>query len=77
MNSSVFFGVATISYILAMILYISYLAFRKNAIGFVATTITIAGFVSQTLAILLRWAEFKEIGGMGWLRAVPLWVNQE
>ncbi len=72
MNSSVFFGVATLAYILAMILYISYLAFRKNAIGLVATTVTIGGFVSQTLAILLRWAEFKEIGGMGWLRAVPL-----
>jgi len=72
MNSSVFFGLATIAYIFAMILYISYLAFRKSGVGIVATTLTIAGFVSQTLAILLRWAEFKEIGGMGWLRAVPL-----
>jgi cytochrome c-type biogenesis protein CcsB len=72
MNSSVFFGLATIAYISAMILYISYLAFRKNAVGLVATTVTIAGFVSQTLAIVLRWAEFKDIGGLGWLRAVPL-----
>jgi cytochrome c-type biogenesis protein CcsB len=72
MSSSVFFGIATIAYIFAMILYISYLAFRKNGVGLVATGVTIAGFVSQTLAILLRWAEFKEIGGMGWLRAVPL-----
>jgi cytochrome c-type biogenesis protein CcsB len=72
MNSSVFFGLATVAYIFAMILYISYLAFKKNAVGMVATTITVAGFVSQTCAILLRWAEFKEIGGMGWLRAVPL-----
>jgi cytochrome c-type biogenesis protein CcsB len=72
MSSSVFFGLATIAYIFAMILYISYLAFKKNSVGLVATTFTIAGFVSQTLAILLRWAEFKEIGGLGWLRAVPL-----
>lgn len=72
MNSSVFFGLATVAYIFAMILYISFLAFKKNSVGLVATTLTIAGFVSQTLAILLRWAEFKEIGGMGWLRAVPL-----
>ena len=72
MTSSVFFGLATIGYILAMILYIGYLAFRKSAVGVAATTITIAGFASQTLALLMRWAEFKEIGGMGWLRAVPL-----
>jgi cytochrome c-type biogenesis protein CcsB len=55
-----------------MMLYISYLAFRKSGIGMVATTITIVGFVSQTLALLLRWAEFAELGQMGWLRAVPL-----
>ncbi|MEW6714893.1 MAG: c-type cytochrome biogenesis protein CcsB [Nitrospirota bacterium] len=72
MTSSVFFGLATIAYIFAMILYIGYLAFRKNSVGIVATTVTIAGFVSQTLALLMRWAEFKEIGGMGWVRAVPL-----
>ncbi|MBA4374402.1 MAG: c-type cytochrome biogenesis protein CcsB, partial [Thermodesulfovibrio sp.] len=72
MTSSVFFGLATIAYIFAMILYIGYLAFRKSAVGTAATTITVAGFASQTLALLMRWAEFKEIGGMGWLRGVPL-----
>src|SRR5512143_4057759 len=70
--SSVFFGLSTIAYILAMVLYIGYLAFRKNQVGVLATTVTIAGFISQTLAILLRWKEFAEIGQMGLLRAVPL-----
>ncbi|MBI5634021.1 MAG: c-type cytochrome biogenesis protein CcsB [Nitrospirae bacterium] len=72
MKSSFFFGFATITYFVAMMLYISYLAFRKSGIGMVATTITIVGFVSQSLALLLRWAEFAELGQMGWLRAVPL-----
>jgi cytochrome c-type biogenesis protein CcsB len=72
MTSSVFFGLATIAYIFSMTLYIGYLAFRKRAVGVAATTITVAGFASQTLALLMRWAEFKEIGGMGWVRAVPL-----
>ncbi|UCE79648.1 MAG: c-type cytochrome biogenesis protein CcsB [Nitrospiraceae bacterium] len=72
MDSSVFFGVSTIAYFLAMISYISFLAFRKTQIGIIATTITIAGFVSQTAAIILRWIEFKDIGQMGWLRAAPL-----
>ncbi|HSB31878.1 MAG TPA: c-type cytochrome biogenesis protein CcsB [Candidatus Sulfobium mesophilum] len=70
--SSVFFGLSTIAYILAMVLYIGYLAFRKNQVGVVATMVTVAGFISQTLAILLRWKEFYEVGQMGWLRAVPL-----
>lgn len=71
-SSSVFFGLSTIAYILAMVLYIGYLAFRNRQVGMVATTVTIAGFISQTIAILLRWKEFYEIGQMGWLRAVPL-----
>ncbi|MBI5073873.1 MAG: c-type cytochrome biogenesis protein CcsB [Nitrospirae bacterium] len=72
MKSSFFFGFATITYFVAMMLYISYLAFRKSGIGVLATTITVVGFVSQTLALFLRWAEFAEVGQMGWLRAVPL-----
>jgi cytochrome c-type biogenesis protein CcsB len=72
MNSSVYFGLSTVAYILAMIAYIVYLAFRKNQIGVIATTITVAGFVSQTLAIGLRWKEFYDFGQMGFLRAAPL-----
>ena len=72
MDSSFFFGVATLVYILAMIAYIAYLAFRTPTIGVIATTATITGFVSQTLAFGLRWKEFSDIGQMGFLRAAPL-----
>ncbi len=72
MDSSFFFGISTMAYILAMIVYITYLAFRKTQIGITATTITIIGFVSQTMAILLRWKEFSDISGMGILRSAPL-----
>ncbi len=61
MTSSEFFGIATILYILAMIAYITYLAFRNNTVGMVATTITVAGFVSQTIAFLMRWSEFYRL----------------
>jgi cytochrome c-type biogenesis protein CcsB len=71
-NSHYLFGFSEIAYFLAMITYIIYIGFRKRAIGIVATTITIAGFVSQTLAIVLRAVEFHEIEQMGWLRAIPL-----
>jgi cytochrome c-type biogenesis protein CcsB len=60
------------AYILAMIIYIVYLAFKKPQIGIVATTVTVIGFITQTFAILLRWKEFYDIGKMGILRAAPL-----
>jgi cytochrome c-type biogenesis protein CcsB len=40
-----------------MIIYITYLAFRASRIGVAATTLTVVGFASQTLAIIIRWAE--------------------
>ena len=57
MESSLLFNIATLAYLAAMVLYISYLAFRKKAIGWTATAITLAGFVVQTVALLLRWRE--------------------
>ncbi len=60
------------AYITAMMTYIAYLAFRKSQIGVTATAVTIAGLVSQTLAIVLRWKEFAEMSGMGFLRSAPM-----
>jgi cytochrome c-type biogenesis protein CcsB len=72
MESSLFFGISTMAYITAMMIYITYLAFKKAPIGIVATTVTIVGFFSQTMAIILRWKEFAELSGMGILRSAPL-----
>ncbi len=57
MNSSLLFSIATLSYLVAMVLYISYLAFRKNGIGKAATAVTVFGFLVQTVALFLRWYE--------------------
>src|SRR4030042_4015521 len=72
MDSSFFFGISTMAYIVAMIIYITYLAFKKVQVGITATAVTILGFASQTLAIVLRWTEFAELSGMGFLRSAPL-----
>jgi len=72
MDSSFFFGISTMAYILAMIVYITYIAFRKQQIGITATIITIVGFISQTLAIILRWKEFADLSGMGFMKSAPL-----
>ncbi len=57
MNSSLLFSIATLSYLVAMVLYIGYLAFRKKGIGTTATIVTVFGFLVQTVALLLRWRE--------------------
>jgi cytochrome c-type biogenesis protein CcsB len=57
MNSSILFNIATLMYLAAMVLYISYLAFKKNGIGQTASIVTYAGFAIQTFALLTRWRE--------------------
>ena len=57
MESSLLFNIATLAYLVAMVLYISYLAFRKEGIGKTATIITLSGLVVQTVALFLRWRE--------------------
>jgi len=57
MNSPLLFSIATLSYLAAMVLYIGYLAFRKNGVGVSATIVTVFGFVIQTAALVLRWRE--------------------
>jgi ABC-type transport system involved in cytochrome c biogenesis permease subunit len=70
-------GIATVAYILAMMTYITFLATKKQPVGQAATTIIVIGFVSHTLAFLMRWKEFYDLNialGMGGdiLRATPL-----
>lgn len=72
MDSSLFYGVSTIAYIIAMVAYIAYLAFKKNQIGLAATALTTFGFVCHTIAFFLRWKEFDDIMQMGVLRSIPL-----
>jgi cytochrome c-type biogenesis protein CcsB len=72
MDSSIFFGISTVAYFLAMIIYITHLAFKNKLVGIAATSITIIGFASQTVAIILRWMEFADFTGMGIWRSAPL-----
>ncbi len=61
MNSSFFFGISTVGYILAMVFYIAYLVFRSRQVGVVATAVTVTSFISQTIAFFLRWGEFYQM----------------
>jgi cytochrome c-type biogenesis protein CcsB len=61
MNSSTFFGLSEMAYMMAMVAYIGYLVFKNKGIGVAATAITIFGFSSQTIAIIQRWIESYSI----------------
>lgn len=62
MDSSILFGIATLAYLIAMVLYISYLAFRKDGVGLAASIVTYAGLGIQTIALLMRWYESYQMG---------------
>ncbi len=76
MDSSQLFGISTVLYIVAMMLYITYLMTKNDGVGKAATTVTVVGFVAQSIAFLFRWLEFHQIMGIdginGWIRSVPL-----
>jgi cytochrome c-type biogenesis protein CcsB len=62
MNSSTLFTFATLAYLVAMVLYISYLVFKKGGIGKAATGATWTGLIVQTVALALRWSESYRMG---------------
>ena len=57
MSSQIFFDISAGAYILAMIIYVSYLVVRNRTVGIIATTMTIFGFVTQSTALIIRWVD--------------------
>jgi cytochrome c-type biogenesis protein CcsB len=62
MDSALLFTLATIAYLIAMVLYISFLVVRKDVIGKTASYITYAGLGVQTAALAMRWMESYRLG---------------
>lgn len=67
MSSSVFFNISAGGYIIAMIIYITYLVTRNKTVGAAATAVTIFGLVSQSIAFLIRWSNSYEF----WIASHP------
>ena len=62
------FNVAMLVYLLATVLYFGYLVSKNNTIGLVATLTALAGWLVNTVAIGVRWAEIYKAGySFGWL----------
>ena len=62
MTNSLLFGISIFVYFFSMVLYVSYLAFRSESLGKVATGTLLAGTIVETTAIFLRWYESYEMG---------------
>jgi cytochrome c-type biogenesis protein CcsB len=62
MTNSLLFGISIFVYFFSMVLYVSYLAFRSESLGKVATAVLLAGVGIETAAILLRWYESYQLG---------------
>ena len=62
MTNSFLFGISIFVYFFSMVLYVSYLAFRSEGLGKIATFSLLAGVVIETTAIGVRWFESYELG---------------
>ena len=62
MTNSLLFGISIFVYFFAMVLYVSYLAFRSEMLGKVATFSLLGGVVVETAAIGMRWYESYQLG---------------
>jgi cytochrome c-type biogenesis protein CcsB len=62
MTNSLLFGISIFVYFFSMVLYVSYLAFRSESLGKVATSVLWAGVGIETAAVLLRWYESYQMG---------------
>ena len=62
MSSSMLFNVTTIAYMVSMLVFFGFLATRNNQVGLVASLVAYAGWILQTIAIILRWKESYDMG---------------
>jgi cytochrome c-type biogenesis protein CcsB len=62
MTNSLLFGISIFVYFFSMLLYVSYLAFRSEGIGKIATFSLFAGVLIETVAIGMRWYESYQLG---------------
>jgi len=64
MNSSLFFNLTTFAYFASMVLYIAYVATRSKPVAQIARVTAAAGFLTNTIAIGLRWYESYQLLGV-------------
>jgi cytochrome c-type biogenesis protein CcsB len=67
MSSATFFDISAGAYLAALISYVIYLVVKNKTTGIVATCLTIFGFASQSIALIIRWVNSYDY----WLLSSP------
>jgi len=62
MESSLFFGLAMIAYILAAAFYLGLFLFKNDKVGLIGMLFAAGGVIVQTIALGMRWHESYQIG---------------
>ncbi|HET6419034.1 MAG TPA: c-type cytochrome biogenesis protein CcsB [Geobacteraceae bacterium] len=62
MSSSFLFNVATLAYLVSMVIFLVFLGSRNKTIGLSGSIAAYVGFLVQTAAIALRWKESYDLG---------------
>ena len=62
MNSSLFFGLTTLAFLLSSAFYIALFVFKNKKIGPIGTALCILGIITLTVALGLRWQESYQMG---------------
>jgi len=63
MSSGLFFNITTVAYFISMVLFFAYIAAKTKPMAFFATLAALVGFITNTLALGLRWYESYQILG--------------
>jgi cytochrome c-type biogenesis protein CcsB len=62
MSSSLLFNITTICYMVSMLIFFAFLASKNKTVGLAGSLTAYAGFIIQTVAIILRWRESYAMG---------------
>ncbi len=62
MSSSFLFNVATLSYLVSMVIFFAFLGSRNKTLGLSGSLAAWFGFIVQTAAIAMRWKESYDLG---------------
>jgi len=62
MTSSMLFNITTLTYLVSMLIFFTFLATKNRTIGLAGSGTAYLGFLIQTVAIILRWKESYDVG---------------
>jgi cytochrome c-type biogenesis protein CcsB len=72
MNASNLLGLAAITYLISMVVYIVFAVSRKNSVGVAASVLCVLGLFLHTSGFILRWKQFADAYDLGFFQSIPI-----